>query len=241
MTDIMDHVGRLADILEEAGTAVAGGDDGEPSTYRPMQGQPGFDKVPWSAYFYYVGKAEAGAEERPVTFYQYLSHHGPIASADLKDLITQLALNARRDVAVQNPQPITSVFQWKRKSYIIMLVDDPGFAFDKRRAISITLAEGPDLGENFSFFDGVDFDDIVLPNSNGGTECVTAVCVTNHMKRDAAGNDIGKESQRFSTRLSPPIQFVFARVSEMALLLGDGGFSDDGGTNMGPPVPPPAP
>jgi hypothetical protein len=255
MTDIMEQPGRMTDMLVEAG---GGAEAGPPaavvaldSIYRERRQEAGFDKTPWSAYFYYVGKATAGSAERPVTAYHYQSLHGPIDRAALKQLTTLLARNARTDLTKQNPQPFTAAFNWNRKSYIIVLVDDPTYCFDKGKAIRLIPTDG---GINHSFFDGLDLDDIDLPGPAGGaaTERVTAVCFINHMKRSLAGDDLLAGSQHFQRQLSPAFTFKFAKVGKPSggltkliaaakvLVMGDPPqYEDDGGTNMGPPVPPP--
>ena len=250
MTDIMEQTARLTDILDDPAALGADVVD-DNSIYRIRRNEQGFNQVPWSAYFYYVGKAPAGSIERPVTVYLYQSLHGPIDRAGLRELTTQLARNARQDLASQNPQPFTAAFSWTRKSYIIILVDDPKFRFEQGNAIRLTAVDG---GTNHSFFDGLDFGDIDLPGPLGGAvvERVSAVCFIDHMKRNLAGHDLLLgDIQRFRRELSPVITFRFAKVgasggltkllkAAKGLLMGDPPqFEDDGGTNMGPPVPPP--
>jgi hypothetical protein len=239
MTDIMEQAGLRAEVLDEADAPSALAVDDQ-SIYRKRHGDPGFEKTPWSAYFYYVGKAPLDSDDRPVTAYQYVSHHGPIEPFELRQLVTQLALNAREpDPNKQNPKPSTASFKWRRKSYIIMLVDDPAFSFDKDNAISMAEVVS---GKNYTFFDGVDFDDIALPGPAGGAakEYVTAACFINHMKRSIAGDDLRDgEEQRFTAIYAPPIRSAFVR--DDARFAADGRLSldDDSGTNMGPPIGPP--
>jgi hypothetical protein len=238
MTDIMEHAGLRAEMLDEADAPGAPATDDQ-RIYRRRLGEPGFEKTPWSAYFYYVGKAPLGSVDRPITVYQYASHQGPIEQFELRQLVTQLALNARAELSEQNPKPSTAWFNWRRKSYIIMLVDDPAFSFDQDNAVTMAEVES---GENYTFFDGVDFNDIALPGPAGSSamDYVTAVCFINHMKRNAAGDDLQDgEAQSFTVTISPPIRAAF--MLETARLAADGpvALGDDNGTNMGPPIGPP--
>jgi len=91
-----------------------------------------FSQRPWCAYFFYFGPSKDG--KRRFERYFYPSLHGPIKRKHLRDLITQLALNARLPYAKQNPQPFDSDAKnvWTRKSYMIALVDDPTFKFDDK-------------------------------------------------------------------------------------------------------------
>lgn len=236
MTDLMERTDLSRDVLDEDVADMLTSVD---SIYRSRYGEPGFEKIPWCAYFYYVGRVATDGTVRPAAVYQYISHQGPIERSQLRQLVTQLALNARAPADDQNPKPSTAWFPWRRKSYIIMLVDDPSFSFDQDNAIAITERVS---GENYTFFDGVDFNDIALPGPADGPamEYVTAVCFTNHMKRSAAGDDLGDdEEQRFTATFSPPLSSLF--VFETAVSLTDDSVEaeEDHGTNMGPPIGPP--
>lgn len=199
------------------------------SPYRERRYEPGFDKTPWSAHFFYFGPEVGG--QRRFDRYFYASQHGPIERENLGMLITQLALNARlADRAEQVPAPHpnpTAKSEWKRKSYLIALVDDPTFSFTADAAISVDSSGG--RTPNHSFFDAKDFNDIELPALIGGTQTVSAVCVIDHMKK-ANGEDLAAgDEEEYVIRFNPdPIGFRF----------NDG--EDDGGKNVGPPVPPPA-
>lgn len=213
--------------------AIAGSDE---DPYRKRRGESKFGRKPWCAYFFYFGPLINN--NRSSDRYRYVSHHGPIKRKDLRKLITQLAKNARRDRAEQDPRPYEKDAKgedvpniWTRKSYLIALVDDPNFRFAEGEAISIhPFEEGP---TNHTFFDARDFADIELPmpDPGQGMQLVSAVCVVNHMKRaDEEDLELG-ENERFVFRLHPNPWGGDAMVED--------GFVDDGGTNMGPPVPPP--
>jgi len=186
-----------------------------------------FSQRPWCAYFFYFGPSKDG--KRRFERYFYPSLHGPIKRKHLRDLITQLALNARLPYAKQNPQPFDSDAKnvWTRKSYMIALVDDPTFKFDDK---AIKIGESGGGKPNHTFFDAKNFDDIRLPDPDRPNryQYVHAVCVVNHMKK-ASEEDIpdGEEEN-----------FMFSFHPDPA---GRGAMeTDDGGKNLGPPAPPPA-
>lgn len=237
MTDMLERADLRAELLDEEAPGALILDD--QSIYRPRLGRLHFEKKPWCAYFYYVGRLPSGGTVRRVAAYQYVSHQGPIEQSQLRDLVTQLALNARAQADDQNPKQSTEWFAWRRKSYIILLVDDPSFSFDQDNAVAITERES---GGNYTFFDGVDFNNIALPGPAGGPaqEYVTAVCFINHMKRDATGEDLRRnEAQRFAATFSPPLPPLFLLEAEQPGADVQIEAEEDHGTNMGPPIGPP--
>jgi hypothetical protein len=193
--------------------------------YEERRHLPKYDKRPHSIYFYYIYK-DAGVYN--VRHY-YFDNVVAVKRNDLKDIATNLANNARLPVSAQDPQPkgtgINDI-EWKRKSYLIVLIDDPAYELAKHRAIEFHYWDGD--GGNHTFFDAKDLD-VDLPRQQGGpgTERVSAVACLNHMKKNKNGNDLEEhDRQTFYFVLHP--------------VLGPRIFPDDGGTNLGPPVPPPA-
>lgn len=193
--------------------------------YRKRRKERKFKERPWSAYLFYFGpKPKKKGEVRCVDRYFYESHHGPIRRKDLSTLVAWLALNARRPDAEQNPRPYpkTVLNVWKRKSYLIVLVDDPNFKFERNAFMIVpNEANEPKKHANHTFFDAKNFNNIKLPNSN---DRVSAVCVLDHMKRYDE-DDLMDEYEEFDFRLNPD-----PRGRRL---------DDDGGKNLGPPVPPP--
>lgn len=197
--------------------------------YRKRRHRTRFNKVPWSAYFFYFGP-EKPDQPRRFDRYYYASHHGPIRRKNLRKLITQLALNARLpERSEQNPPPHpkpTELSKWTRKSYLIALVDDPTFRFTRDAAIAVDVTGR--RTPNHTFFDAKDFNDIELPGPTPGTiQKVSAVCVINHMKKANEEDLIKGEEEKFLIKFNPGPVPVRPPVE------------DDGGKNVGPPVPPP--
>lgn len=222
-------------------TDLGNGPEGEASAaagpnqnpYRRRRHETKFNKTPWSAYFFYFGPevtALDGSLSRPFDRYYYASHHSRIQRKHLKKLITQLALNARlKGTPDQNPLPHpdpTAMSEWKRKSYLIAVVDDPAYSFTRDAAITLEPKNGGT--GNHTFFDAKDFYDIELPVPGGtGYQNVSAVCVLNHMKKANEEDLLEGDEEEFLFTFHPNL---------LALRDPD---PDDGGKNLGPPVPPP--
>jgi hypothetical protein len=186
---------------------------------------PRWGTSPRTVYYYHLTPVP-GPDEFDVKAYYY-ERESRIGS--IKNVIRKLALNARADDAVPPlcGDSVTS-FPWRRKSYIVFLIDSPVLRLVPGDAIQFYTVGGSP--ENHTFFDAEDFDDIDLATPDDpGAPTVSAVCFINHMKRAADGIDLDVgEMQHFHFRLNYGPR---AR--------GRSRFPDSGGTNMGPPVPPP--
>jgi hypothetical protein len=184
---------------------------------------------PRTVYYYHLTPVE---DERlfevKAYYYERESRIGSI-----KNVIRQLALNARACDAVP-PQcgKAFDTFKWRRKSYIAILIDSTTVQFDKDDAVTFYQKDGS--FENHTFFDGDDFDDINLATAEDREDrIVTAVYFINHMKRAPDGIDLYvNENQLFHFKIN------YHLVGQAAEAEPDR-FPDSGGTNMGPPVPPP--
>lgn len=148
--------------------------------------------------------------------------------SNIRNVIRDLGINARAGDSVP-PQCGDNFdsFPWRRKSYIVILIDSPTVRLNRGEAIEFFVRDGST--PNHSFFDADDFHDINLATSNDTRPyIVSAVCFINHMARAPDGVDLDPgEDQFFHFRLKytpPPPGFR---------------WPDSGGTNMGPPVPPP--
>jgi hypothetical protein len=149
-----------------------------------------------------------------------------IEKSELADIVTALSTNAKKDENDQIPPPDGSGLNfivWRKKSYIVFVVDDPAVVLSKKAAFNIGSSVGGT--PNHSFFDAWDMPDIDLSEQGDGSRMASAVCCINHMKANDAGDDLGSTAQRFRFRLHPDPRHPL--------------YPDSGGTNMGPPVPPP--
>jgi hypothetical protein len=183
--------------------------------------------TPWCAWFYYMYR-ESEQSPYKVKHYFYDRPEGPIEYNELRSLITRWGKNARKPDDEQNPKPEREgwdYIEWHRKSYIVFLIDDLSYRFDRNEAIWFGYDDNGITKPNHTFFDAKDYDDIKLPRSGGGTDDVAAVVCINHMKKREDGRDLRDENQGFHFDFNPAVE---RRVTP-----------EDGGTNMGPPVPPP--
>jgi hypothetical protein len=197
--------------------------------YRPRKTEAGFDEVPATIYFYFVTKASGSWS---VKHYFYVHGRDPITDvsphSDLEERVRLLARNAQNNG--NNPPQCGANWEyivWNHESYFVILIDDPTVKFDQNNAIEFDLLKNGT--PNHSFFDGREFT-VPLPDQAGVTQAFPAFCCINHMKRNEAGNDLGDYPEYF--------HFV-PHTSPTLRSLGILEFTDSGGTNMGPPSPPP--
>lgn len=197
--------------------------DPKQNFYLSKREKPKFKDRPWTAYFYYVPKGPR-TPARSVR-YDYYSHQGRIKKDDLKEIIESLTLNARQKLEDQGPKPADKKERWRKKSWIILVVDDPNYAFDRPGVI---IRADPASEPNHTFYDADQFNHMPVrePNSPALSN-VSAIYFMNHMKGGWDENDVSPgQYQFFQFDFLPPIGFPLV--------------PDDGGTNLGPPVPPPA-
>jgi hypothetical protein len=205
------------------------------SVYRQRKDAPPFNDVPATIYFYYVGAETPGG---PLEVKHYFYIHGRDLiydigpDSDLEERVRALALNARNNG--NNPPQCGADWEyivWNHKSYFVILLDDPNIQFEPRNALKFKIDVGG--APNHSFFDGRNLD-VPLPNRvGGGMRSFSAFCCINHMKRNDDGADLGDNPEYFNFVLNtqPPPDGSATRS-----MLDDPGT---GGTNMGPPAPPP--
>jgi hypothetical protein len=190
--------------------------------YSARLGSPKFKRAPCCIYFYYIGEPTDGYQT--VLHYYYTGTNEPIMTEELRTKIKDLVLNARKR-SWQNPPPCGSdgrYIVWTRKSYLVIAVDNPSYRFDPNQQ-AVVFKEPQD-----TFFDGWD-DKINIPDASGNRH-VSVFCCINYMKKNAAGDDLEDAD-------SDPPQPIIFDVNPNPLIQVP--FPDSGGTNMGPPVPPP--
>jgi hypothetical protein len=177
----------------------------------------GYEKVPACVYFYYL--TSNGGSYDTKHYYHTDGDNQPINHQKMHALIEKLAANA----AAGGSDPPQSgegdkYVVWSRISYLAFVVDADDAEWDGE-AITVDPALGL---PNHTFFDGADLK--VLVN---GKERPAAWCI-NYMK-DATGAELGDWNEQFFIRLK-----IKSNVESTQLE-----YPDSGGTNMGPPVPPP--
>ena len=183
---------------------------------------PDFKAIPHCIFFYYI-KKNAGGNYYNVRHYYYPGElDQPLATqAAVKAKVEALVANARIPEENQCPPPIGADWEypvWDRKSYLAIFIDNPNVAL-LSPAIEFTQRPATTDTYNYSFFDA--WEDTI-----DGRPVIFCI---NHMKMDAPGTDLNFAAQyyHFDLNTNPPLRFSIA-------------FPDSGGTNMGPPVPPPS-
>lgn len=215
--------------------AVALDRDPDEYVYQERKHRLPFGKTPYCLYFYYIGPPEiVGPEQdrvRKITHY-FVESDEAIEREDVPEIVRTLALNARKPTKDQSPAPTGYNLQsikWERKSYISFVIDDDNLRLKRDEAIEFDREN--DGAENHSFFDGWDFDIYV------GGKYRQAFCCINHVKRNQAGGDLGHDIREGETKIPEYFHFRLNTVPPQESLRPR--FPDSGGTNMGPPVPPP--
>lgn len=177
------------------------------------------DYIPHAIYFYYRTPKE-------LRVYLWVTPEGqPIHPEDLDRLIINLTKNARDKGS--DPRPIGWAFKdvpWWKRSYLVVALDIPNTKFDPGKAIEIVRDDGSAMGyPNHCFFDGGD-GAINIP----GQDPIQVMWTVNYMK-NKSGKDIppGKIHK---------FKLAFNTVQRSIRRRNPG----DSGTNLGPPVPPPA-
>jgi len=184
---------------------------------------PYFKKIPHSIYFYYIGPKDVYTYNK-IRHYYYAGHKDqPLDHIDkVRQEVKLLIANAQvPNESIQVPPPIGENWKyvvWDRISWVV-------FAFYPHITAQPDILVNRSFGgtENHSFFDAthevVDGYDVIF-------------CV-NHMKRNAAYDEIGNSGKEVQ-------YFHFDLITNPALNWpGKSQYPDSGGTNMGPPVPPP--
>jgi hypothetical protein len=218
--------------------------------------RPQFSKTPHCMYFYYLRVNASGRLKISHFFYEgpkvvtnpqgkKESRPIPYDKVGLDHLIRRLAKNARRKNPT-NPAPQGGNLKrvrWTRKSYIVLFLDEANWSFHRKgkNAAFVFLTRKERNGrklrmaKNYSFFDGM-----VLPvempvHRPAGTDVREALVFVNHMKRNDSGDDLRKEKKPYQFNIFLDVKFEDGRGAPMLVIL------DPGGTNMGPPDPPPQP
>ena len=165
--------------------------------------------------YYYHFTPTAGVYD---TKAYYVERQAPISKSDLLKIVESLAINAHEGDFV--PPPCGGnmrSFSWRRKSYLVVLLDDPNSKFKKKDE-----GGAAEIKDNHTFFDGEDFE--VNVSRRGQPQKRSAFWCINHMM-DSSEQDLGVGvSERFE------FEFNDGRAPF---------YPSDSGTNVGPPVGPP--
>lgn len=184
--------------------------------YTVMRGEIDFEKVPACIYFYYVG--EDGKTSK--NYYYTDGENKPIHYDKVQGIVQRLAANAAASGRDPPQDGINSDhLVWSRVSYLAFVLSSDQASWDGQ-AIKVTADDGE---PKHGFYDGMD----KQIDIGGGKMRWAAWCI-NYMK-DMDWKDLGNEDR--TCRLDLQIKTGKARKKVP--------WPDSGGTNMGPPVPPP--
>lgn len=193
-----------------------------------------YRKVPHCIYFYYW-KFKGTVPE--VTRYDYDNGVTPIPYNLVEGHIERLARNARAGGNQPDPAAVQDA-PWRRKSYIVMVMDDPKWKFTRYGPNDeAALAFNPSKGstDNHSFFDASDMN---VDIKDDGSEYLSAVYFVNHMKKNDQGDDLMYQADGVTGDSQKFVYTLFYDVTH-----GNGSVQqhshDPDGTNLGPPQPPP--
>lgn len=218
--------------------------------------EPGFPRhktPPRSIYFYYLalnpdGKVHVDHYFWPggdpnyssanSTEWDVIKNGVPGAGeVNLRDKIVELARNARADVGTRTLQPFGASFdrmRWRRRSWIVIFVDEPNWALFERQpggakpAIAFTSnATDPTVTSNESFFDADNFPISMASTGPGDTGDRTAIAMINHMKKNYDGDDNGPNDHP-AYKFSIFFDVKFSVGSSVMKVIFDPGGENDG-------------
>ena len=175
-------------------------------------------------YFYYFTDPTTGSEPIPKVY--VYDHYRPLWNRQkVEEIVEDLTVNAA--TGGNQPEQVAEGFDavpWTKISLVAIVMDNPLWQFISGKAIFFEEREGRE--GNHSFFDAFDFD--VPFEADGAGRLASALCFTNHMV-DAYGNDLAHgQREKFKYTLCVRNRQSLATID-----------IDPGGTNLGPPVPPP--
>lgn len=177
-------------------------------------------------YFYYL--KERGGGKFVAQAYYYDHGDTPIRAEQFDGIVKRLTENAILDTDM--PPKMAYDFdgaKWRRKSWLVVVLEDEDSAFDRYDPI-VFDENNSDYDVNYSFGDGELI--VTRPEIKGETLQLNGLRAINHMKRNEKGDPLlDGEKAKYKFRLN------FSNSRRAHLL----NYQDSGGTNMGPPVPPP--
>jgi hypothetical protein len=209
---------RRASVYDQALTAV------------PQR--PNYDKVPWSAYFYYVRLDTDGRLRVKHYFYDKgaeIPHASlPVVGQMLVDRVR--AGDPTLPMIGRNFERVV----WQRKSYIIFFVDEENWTLHKNGNPLDGIRFDHSPTPNHTFFDAVDLQVTVTNATSGAVTQRSAIAFINHMKRNAQGEDLLQdEAQAFKFDIIFDVKFADQSSAPMVVIF------DPDGTNLGGAIPPP--
>lgn len=216
-----------------AGLGAAAGDSVyDPRLTTPGGPTPNFDLVPHTVYFYYV---RLDTDGRLRVRHYTRESATPIPYDTLSQVVQEMVDNVRDgDSSWPSDGKNFADIVWKRKSYVAFFIDEANWELHKngnpQEGIRFVASPTP----NHSFYDAIDLKVTVANRRTGVITQRSAIAMINHMKRNAAGDDLVLgDSQTFKFEMIFDVKF--ADLSNAPLVA----IFDPEGTNLGPPIGPP--
>jgi hypothetical protein len=188
----------------------------------------GVEVEPVSIYLYYI-QLQPRVER---AYYYFDFYEKPFTEAELMDELTELVANAFHNGTT--PPSIGSTLsdlKWRRKGHVVIAVDAGGAYVDP--GTPLTLKGKATRGDNDGThtFGGVKYAKVSVHIDAANTKEIEIIYSYNDMQSYGASPPrdlIEGETETFELTVTP-------KSGPVALWV-----PDSGGTNMGPPVPPPA-
>jgi hypothetical protein len=192
---------------------------------RNVHNTSNYDTKPHSVYFYYLTRAANGSLVATPGFFD--NGNAELTYRELKERAALLVADARNGEIEPPPDDCDGPARcWTRRSWLLYVLDDPGLQF-RHHPIEVWPAP-PNRAYNHAFFDGREFPVTVGPDRLSATACINHLYANEH--RDDL--EVPGDYQDFDLR-------VYYEPVTGRPLTDDPLYFDSGGTNMGPPVPPP--
>lgn len=182
---------------------------------------------PCSIYFYYLVPGRNGDLTATASFFE--NGVVEITYQHLKERAAILVGQVRQGHITHAPDPCEDIeICWRRRSWLLYVLGDPALQF-VQNPMRFETEAGTNLAYNHAFMDGREF-----PVDLDSGERLSATACINHMYANEHQDDLEVlgDYQEFDIRLS------YNRMRGGWIASGPLEY-DSGGTNMGPPVPPP--
>lgn len=202
------------------------------SAYNNKLGGLYFRKVPHTVYFYYVTLSNLETTRH----YFYSSGDRKIYKSEIPEIVRALGRNVTKKYEAppfhrEGFANDCKTMTWRRKSYFVLLLDKPYAAAHFADKNGVAFNSDYTNKDNYSFFDAENLE-IDLSDNEDGSDIRSAFVCINHMKGHGTTIDVGQAEQCYKFSLN--LEGTDTKLRGYRA-------PDSGGTNMGPPVPPPVP
>lgn len=202
--------------------------------YKTKIGNGNFAKHPTSLHLYYIiFRAQDDYDARHFFYDQYTK----IEPNEINQIISQLTQNADKQGQPTPPHANLKNIIWRRKSHLVFVVKNASHEIASHIPGSRVGIEFKNLDTqeeiNPAFFDAKMVDASALRDKNGAMDTtLSGVRCINHMKKKEQGSDLDEEAEKYTFVIYLKLRGQPIRDEDPTIT--------SAGTNLGPPVPPPA-